>query len=135
MWYIKTTIHNLHMLCILTPIWKYSRFYGPNNDHTKRNTHELPGIILCTKLSKAKFINQEKETRWIKSAIQYLTQHFNPTHMHVNQVLIHTTFTFLLIHSIYTTCQTCGKYYDIHWTKSFFTFSFTLKLLIKVCLP
>lgn len=62
-------------------------------------------------------------------------RHFNPMYMHINQVLIHTTFTFLLIHSIYTTCQPCGKHSDIHWTKSFFTFSLILKLLIKVYLP
>ena len=50
----------MHSLNTNLELFKY---YGPNNDYTKRNTRELPGIILYTKLSKAKFIFQGTETR------------------------------------------------------------------------
>jgi len=67
----------MHILNTNLEIFKY---YGPNKDHTKKNTHEVPGNILYTKLWKAKFIFQGTETRWLNSAVQYLIRHFNSAH-------------------------------------------------------
>ena len=48
---------------ILNTNFEIFKYYELNKDHTKKNTHEVLGNILYTKLSKAKFIFQGTETR------------------------------------------------------------------------
>lgn len=115
------------MLCkLLTSIWNYSRYYGPNNDQTRTNMHELLGIILYTKLT-VKFIHRTAKTRQIKSPIPYLTQHFDPKQMRLNQVFIHSAC--LHFHSVQCTHSQCTNNKPNTW--------YVLRYLLTkpLCLP